>query len=496
MSPVGTLLSEIESEQVVWLWPERIPKGKVTLVDGDPGEGKSAMMTDLAARVSAGRTLPDGTLCEAAGVVLLSAEDGVADTILPRVEAAGGNPSRVLALQTVGEGDAERLPTLPDDLPLLQQAIERVEAVLVVIDPLMAYLSPKLNSHRDQDMRRALAPLARLAQETRTAVVVIRHLNKTQGGNPLYRGGGSIGIIGAARSGLLVAKDPEDEERRVLAALKCNLTKLPASLAFRLEEADNGAVRVRWCGESPLNADRLLAEPVSEERRNELAELGNTLVGLLEDSGGSWEGEPRELRDALVERGDADISDRPDELSKRVLEVGRVSSRLKASRGWRKRDGKSRRILRLHQLETIDGVAGVDGVDPPDNTVYTDNADKVPSDSVEPPGGLPETESAWPDRSEPPAAPPGRAASPPHQEDREDIDPRLLEALRERATRNPLALKKHPENLALDLYHMGDLDYQPLVGEVMVAVDRLKAGMREQSEMDGKRASGKTLSGS
>jgi hypothetical protein len=257
--PVGRLLSEIVPERVDWLWPGRIPKGKLTICDGDPGEGKSAMTTDFAARVSVGSAWPDGTECKTGGVVLCSAEDGETDTIRPRFDAAGGEASKVLTLATVPEGASERLLSIPEDLEIIRRGIEQVQATLVVIDPLSAFLSGKVNSHRDQDVRRVLAPLAKLAEETGAAVVVVRHLNQSKGGNPLYRGQGSIGIVGAARSALLVAKHPEDEQRRVLASLKSNLAKPMPSLAFALLESHNGAVRVEWMGEAPHTAAALLA---------------------------------------------------------------------------------------------------------------------------------------------------------------------------------------------------------------------------------------------
>ena len=133
---VGTLLSEVEPESVKWLWPGRIPKGKLSLIEGDPGTGKSALTIDLAARVSVGGELPDGMGCEAAGVVLISAEDGPADTIRPRLDAAGADPSKVLALGFVPFAERqERLLSLPSDIPLIERGIERVSAGLVVIDP-------------------------------------------------------------------------------------------------------------------------------------------------------------------------------------------------------------------------------------------------------------------------------------------------------------------------------------------------------------------------
>ena len=298
--PPGILLSDVEPEQLEWLWWKRLPLGKLAVLDGDPGLGKSALTTDAAARVSVGRDWPDGTPCEAGGVVILSAEDGLADTIRPRLDAAGGDPSRVLALATVADGDAERLISIPKDLDVVQRGIERVSARLVIVDPLMAFFSGDVDAHKDQGVRRALAPLAKLAEKTGAAVVVVRHLNKAAGGNSLYRGGGSIGIVGAARCALLVAKDPQDERRRVLAPLKSNLAAPAPSLAFALATADNGAVRVEYKGETSHTADALLAAPTDPEERSALDEAAEFLRDALKDGPVSAKQVKKEARDADV----------------------------------------------------------------------------------------------------------------------------------------------------------------------------------------------------
>jgi hypothetical protein len=237
---------------------------------------------DLAARVSAGLAMLDGTVCGPAGVVILNAEDDLADTVVPRLLAAGGDSSRVLALNAVPNSEGgESIVSLPYHLPELKAAMAQIGAALVIIDPIMAYLASEVNTHRDQDTRRALHPLAMLAAATGVAVVVVRHLNKMAGGNPLYRGGGSIGIIGAARSGLLVGKDPDNPDRRVLASTKCNLAKLPSSLAFDLTPADNGGLRIGWLGESAHTAESLLAAPRDDEDRSELYQAVEVLRDIL-----------------------------------------------------------------------------------------------------------------------------------------------------------------------------------------------------------------------
>jgi hypothetical protein len=278
----GTLLSEVEPEQVEWLWQGRLPLGKLAVLDGDPGLGKSVVTLDMAARVSAGLELPDGQPCEPAGVVLLSAEDGLSDTIRPRLDAAGADSDRIFALSTIVEAKGgERVISLTRDLAIIERAIKRVGAGLVVVDPLTAFLSEKTDSYKDQHIRRALAPLAGLAERTRATILIVRHLNKATGGNTLYRGGGSIAIIGAVRSGLVIAQDPEDSERRILAANNHNLSRAAPSLAFSVETAPNGAARVSWGGTSALTAGDILKEPADPEQKSALSEAKEFLLQEL-----------------------------------------------------------------------------------------------------------------------------------------------------------------------------------------------------------------------
>lgn len=268
-TPKLTRLADVEPEEVEWLWPGRVPLGKISLLEGDPGLGKSTVGIDLAARVSRGLTLPGGGSFGPAPVVLLSAEDGLGDTVRPRLDAAGGDVNVIYSLSLV-VGDAEQLPTIDGDLPRIERAVAEAKARLLVIDPLMAYLGGEVNSYRDQDVRRALAPLAKMAERLHVAVLVVRHLTKGGGAAAIYRGGGSIGIVGAARSALLVAKDPDDDARRIVASVKSNLAKPPASLAYRIEEASNGAPRLLWEeGDAGITADELLAAqgPGLEEGR-------------------------------------------------------------------------------------------------------------------------------------------------------------------------------------------------------------------------------------
>ena len=296
-------MDEVQGKLVSWLWRGRIPLGKLTLLDGDPGKLKSAITLDLAARISTGREMPDGTPGLEGGVVLLSFEDDPADTIRPRLDAAKANVSRILLLQAVGNGSEERLPSIPDDLDAVREAVAElgaggVTARLIVIDPLMAALASNVNSHRDQDVRRALAQLEHLAEDLQVAVVVIRHLNKGESNKALYRGGGSIGIVGASRSALLVGDDRDHQGEHVLAVVKANLAQPAPSLRYRAlavkvegligggdnrDASDDEYVTVEWLGASPLDADSLLDERPSGEKKSALDDAKDFLRQVLAD---------------------------------------------------------------------------------------------------------------------------------------------------------------------------------------------------------------------
>lgn len=171
-----TCLADVEAKPVEWLWRGRIPAGMLTILDGDPGLGKSLLLKDLAARVSTGRPMPGETeRTHAAGVVWLTAEDSLEYTVRPRLDAAGVDSTRIVAVRIREGRDDERKPVIrPADLSMIQAAAGDVRARLVVFDPLMAYLPSEVNSHRDQDVRRALSWLRDFAARTGAAVVVIR----------------------------------------------------------------------------------------------------------------------------------------------------------------------------------------------------------------------------------------------------------------------------------------------------------------------------------
>lgn len=253
-APVMVRLSDVQPETVRWLWPGRIAMGKLTLLCGDPGLGKSFVTLDLAARVSSGAPWPDLPLLpnSTGGVVLLSAEDDLADTIRPRLDAAEADVSRIAAIQ----GVRRVLPTgqsqesdfdLTEDLAALEEAITRTpDCRLVVIDPLTAYLG-KTDSHKNAEVRAVLARLFELAARRRVALLAVTHLNKANTLPAIYRAMGSLAFVAAARAVWAAVRDEQDEtgQRRLFVPIKNNLGADDSGLAYALGPAGDTA-RVMW----------------------------------------------------------------------------------------------------------------------------------------------------------------------------------------------------------------------------------------------------------
>lgn len=281
-------LADVEPQKVVWMEPGFLPYGKLVLLEGDPGVNKSTLALHIAACLTRGwQIFGSGPARRAQNVLLISFEDGVADTIRPRVDALGGDPKRIFVFRGVatGKADEERQPILPDDIPLIKAMIEENNISFVIVDPLGAGLSEGTDSHKDASVRRVTGLLARLAEETDVCLFAIRHLIKGAAANAMRAGGGSIAFIAAARVAMVVHLHPDDiekpqhERRRVLACVKNNLAPFPASRMFELvppaDSVDHPTLR--WVGETALSADDLNAAhstPDSEERAasNERAE--------------------------------------------------------------------------------------------------------------------------------------------------------------------------------------------------------------------------------
>ena len=287
LTAISRSIADVKPEVVRWLFPGRIPLGKLTILEGDPGLGKSTVLADLAARVTRGEGLPGEPPYEPGGVIVLSAEDGLADTVRPRLDAAGADCHRTHTLDGF-EDDAGKVTrfTIGDPresgmLVALEELIVKENVRLVTIDVLTAYLSGSRDAYRDHDVRQALSPLTDLAERTGCAIVCVRHLRKGGAGNAISAGGGSIGIAGAARSVLLTDRDPEDPDRRVLAVVKSNLSAPVPSLSFSIVTSDSGTSRIEWHGQSTQTADSLTlaraAEGKSERPQSKAEECAECL---------------------------------------------------------------------------------------------------------------------------------------------------------------------------------------------------------------------------
>ncbi len=271
-------LADVQAEAVRWVWPGRIPRGKLAMVVGDPGLGKSFMTLDFAARISRGALWPDGEKAERGDVVLLSAEDGVADTIRQRLDGLDGDPARIHVLVGVGNPEKPASFNLAQDLTHLEDAVLKTRARLVVIDPLSAYLGG-VDSHKDADVRAILAPLAAMAERAGVAVVCVVHLNKSQQRQAIYRAQGSLAFVAAARAVFGVAEDQDDPARRVLVPLKMNLAPKPPGLAFRIV---NGSL-VWDEGTVSMDADTALGGVEARAERSERDEAKEFLREVLGD---------------------------------------------------------------------------------------------------------------------------------------------------------------------------------------------------------------------
>ncbi len=258
-------IGDVVAEPVDWLWPEWIPRGMLSLCDGRPDAGKTTLLCDIAARVTKGQAMPTEGIVpagrEPGAVIFVTSENAFAQVLRPRLESAGADLSRCYGWDATQDEEGQPdCPRLPRDADLLGRAAREYGAALVIVDPLFSHMDGGLNPNRETDVRRALVPLARIAEESGAAVIAVRHFNKSANGDAINAGGGSIGIVGTARVQLVVGKPPEtsdEDPARVLAVGKMNIAMKPSARAFSIVSADGGGVSsscVEWGGVSTSTA--------------------------------------------------------------------------------------------------------------------------------------------------------------------------------------------------------------------------------------------------
>ena len=297
-------MSDVELTPVEWLWKPYLPFGKLSVLQGNPGEGKTYFAMHLAAACTNGKLLPNMERMEPFNVIYQTAEDGLGDTVKPRLIEAGADLDRVLVID-----DSEVQLTLSDER--IEKAIIENNARLVIIDPIQAYLGADVDMNRANEVRPIFMRLGQVAQRTGCAILLIGHLNKAAGMQSLQRGLGSIDIAAAVRSVMFIGKLKHDPTMRILTHEKSSLAPPGASLAFSL--GDEGGFR--WVGEYDITADEMLSgiEPQRETKTQQAKDLicallagGKQVLSEDIDKAALERGIPgRTVRDAKRELGDA-----------------------------------------------------------------------------------------------------------------------------------------------------------------------------------------------
>mgnify|MGYP001434875179 CR=1 FL=1 len=295
-------LVDIEAEEVSWLWHPYIPIGKLTLLEGDPGVGKSWITLGIATSLSLGVALPGAEPIGPAKTLLYTVEDGLADTIRPRLDAMGADVTKVHA-------EPEPLIFDLDGLERIEADIKRLGPSLVIVDPIMAFMGAKVDINKANETRAVLAQLAGIAEKYGTSILAVRHLRKSESAKAMYRGAGSIDFTAAARSVLLVGRDPGNQDSCAVAHIKSNLAAMGPSLGYEIRES-----YFAWTGESDLTAEQLLAGDVGIEERSAIGEADSFLRELLADG-------PVEAKIVFREAKDAGISDRTLKRAKKTLDA-------------------------------------------------------------------------------------------------------------------------------------------------------------------------------
>ena len=295
-------MSEIQSQEVSWLWYPFIPYGKLTIIQGDPGDGKTTLVLNIAAWLSKGEGLDsEMKLSEPVNVIYQSAEDGLADTVKPRLELAGADCERILVID-----EKEKSLSMVDER--LEKAIVQTKARMLILDPIQAYLGGGMDMNRANEARDMTKKLGALAEKHQCAIVLIGHMNKAAGNKAAYRGMGSIDFFAVARSVLLVGRVEGEPNIRAVIQIKNNLAAFGHPKAFALSEDGFG-----WLGDYEITADEVLGGIAPKANKMEQAKRLLRELALTSDAVQS-----NEIFDMADEQG---ISKRTLENAKRELGI-------------------------------------------------------------------------------------------------------------------------------------------------------------------------------
>ena len=252
-------MAEVEKETVEWLWYPYIPYGKITIIQGNPGDGKTNLALKIAACVSSGTPLPGLPKLEQQKVIYLSAEDGVRDTLKPRLEELGADTKNLLFFK-----EEDKPTTLSDRT--IDIALDMSGAKVLIIDPIQAFMGSRTDMNKANEVRETLRPVGELAEKYKCSIILIGHLNKAQGLNSIYRGIGSMDFTAISRSILLVGRHKEDSGLRVFVHNKSSLGPQGPSQAFRLD----GANGFEWVdGYDDVTPDDILYASRNQKARTE-----------------------------------------------------------------------------------------------------------------------------------------------------------------------------------------------------------------------------------
>lgn len=299
-------LSEIQAEEVKWLWFPMIPYGKLTIVQGDPGDGKTTLILNIAAKLSRGEGLDENMKpTEPMNIIYQTAEDGLADTVKPRLEMAGADCERIMVID-----ESEKSLSMIDER--LEEAIIKTNAKLLILDPIQAYLGGGMDMNRANEARDMTKKLGALAEKYKCAIVLIGHMNKASGNKAAYRGMGSIDFFAVARSVLLVGRVEGEPNIRAVVQIKNNLAQFGHPKAFELMESG-----FRWLGDYEITADEVLGGIAP--KANKLEQAKQMLRELAETSNAV---QSNEIFDMADEKG----------ISKRTLENAKKELGIRAKK--------------------------------------------------------------------------------------------------------------------------------------------------------------------